>query len=54
MCIRDRINIVASDYVSHLENGYILEQLADFEEAAYYYLGQLKHWNQALIAARCV
>ena len=46
-----QINIVASDYVSHLENGYILEQLADFEEAAYYYLGQLKHWNQALIAA---
>lgn len=44
-----QINIVASDYVSHLENGYILEQLADFEEAAYYYLGQLKHWNQALI-----
>ena len=46
-----QINIVASDYVSHLENGYILEQLVDFEEAAYYYLGQLKHWNQALIAA---
>ena len=46
-----QINIVTSDYVSHLENGYILERLSDFEEAACYYLGQLKNWNQALIAA---
>ena len=46
-----QINRRGSAYVTHLENGYILETLTDFEKAAYYYLGQLKHWNQALIAA---
>lgn len=46
-----QINVSPSDYVSHLENGYILEDITDFEAAANYYLGQLKHWNQALIFA---
>lgn len=45
-----QIHQVASAYVTHLENGYLLESLADFENAADHYLGQLKYWNQALVA----
>ncbi|MEF2566706.1 MAG: accessory Sec system protein Asp1, partial [Streptococcus salivarius] len=46
-----QINRVTSDYVTHLKNGYILEEVTQFEEAASYYLDQLKYWNQALIEA---
>lgn len=46
-----QINRVTSDYVTHLKNGYILEEVTQFEEASSYYLDQLKYWNQALIEA---
>ena len=46
-----QINRVTSDYETHLKNGYILEEVTQFEEAASYYLDQLKYWNQALIEA---
>ena len=44
-----QINRVASEYVTHQENGYILKHLSDFEKGAYYYLGQLNNWNRSLI-----
>ncbi|WP_128837345.1 accessory Sec system protein Asp1, partial [Streptococcus sp. DD11] len=44
-----QINLVPSDYVTHLRNGYILTSLSDLPAAADYYLDGLKHWNQALI-----
>lgn len=42
------INHVASEYVTHQENGYILKHLSDFEKGAYYYLGQLNNWNRSI------
>lgn len=45
-----QINRVASEYVTHQENGYILKHLSDFEKgAAYHYLGQLNNWSRSLI-----
>lgn len=44
-----QINLQPSEYVTHQKNGYILSSVEDFEEAADYFLAQLKYWNQALI-----
>ncbi|MBP2622967.1 accessory Sec system protein Asp1 [Streptococcus oricebi] len=44
-----QINLVASEYVSHLENGYILSEIAELPQVANYYLEGLKNWNQALV-----
>jgi len=44
-----QINLVASDYVTHLQNGYILDSISQLAVAADYYLQGLKNWNQALI-----
>lgn len=44
-----QINMVGSDYVTHLQNGYILDSISDLPTAADYYLEGLKNWNQALI-----
>ena len=44
-----QINLVSSDYVTHLQNGYILDSISDLPTAADYYLEGLKNWNQALI-----
>lgn len=44
-----QINLKASDYVSHLENGYIISEIAQLHQALDYYLKGLQHWNQALI-----
>ena len=44
-----QINLTASDYVSHLENGYILSEIAELPTALDYYLNGLKNWNQSLI-----
>lgn len=46
-----QINRVQTEYVTHLENGYILTNPEQFEEPAHYYLDQLKYWNEALIHA---
>ena len=44
-----QINLVASDYVTHLQNGCILDSISQLAVAADYYLQGLKNWNQALI-----
>jgi len=44
-----QINLVASDYVTHLQNGYILDSISQLAVATDYYLQGLKNWNQALI-----
>lgn len=44
-----QINIAESEYVSHLQNGYILSDLSEFSKAGHYYLDTLDNWNRALI-----
>lgn len=44
-----QINRVKTEYVSHQKNGYLLENTADFAQAAHYYLDSLQVWNDALI-----
>lgn len=44
-----QINRVATEYVTHLENGYILTNPEQFDDPAHYYLDQLKYWNEALV-----
>ena len=44
-----QINLQESEYVTHLQNGYILSDLSEFSKAGHYFLDTLKHWNQALI-----
>lgn len=44
-----QINRVKTEYVSHKKNGYLLENIADFAQAAHYYLDSLQVWNDSLI-----
>lgn len=44
-----QINAQASEYVTHLENGYIVSHFEELHKGADHFLGQLKYWNQALI-----
>lgn len=44
-----QINRHESEYVTHLQNGYILSDLSEFSKAGHYFLDTLKNWNQALI-----
>lgn len=44
-----QINLQESEYVTHLQNGYILSDLSEFSKAGHYFLDTLEHWNQALI-----
>ena len=44
-----QINLHESEYVTHLQNGYILKDLSEFSKAGHYFLDTLEHWNQALI-----
>lgn len=44
-----QINRVKTEYVSHQKNGYLLENTADFAQAAHYYLDSLQVWNDSLI-----
>ena len=46
-----QINLVETEYVKHLENGYIIQNPQEFDEPAHYYLDQLKYWNEALVHA---
>ena len=46
-----QINLVETEYVKHLENGYIIQNPQQFNEPAHYYLDQLKYWNEALVHA---
>ena len=34
-----------------MENGFIIHSPQQFNEPAYYYLDQLKYWNEALVHA---
>lgn len=44
-----QINLHESEYVTHLQNGYILSDLSEFSKAGHYFLDTLDRWNQALI-----
>lgn len=44
-----QINMIETEYVEHLKNGYILEGLEDLPSALTYYLETLKAWNESLI-----
>ena len=44
-----QVNLYSSSYVKHGENGWILDDISDFEEALLYYLTNLEHWNQSLV-----
>ncbi|KXT77735.1 accessory Sec system protein Asp1 [Streptococcus sp. DD13] len=46
-----QINQVASEYVDHLKNGYVIEELDELCVAFGHYLSKLKPWNEALIYA---
>lgn len=42
-----QINMHQSSYVTHLENGYLINSYADITTALDYFLSTLKHWNGA-------
>lgn len=44
-----QINAVASDYVVHQENGWIVHNQEDLQEAIGYYLEGLSNWNKSLV-----
>ncbi|WP_159591324.1 accessory Sec system protein Asp1 [Streptococcus halichoeri] len=44
-----QINRVATDYVTHQKNGWILESLDDLDLAFDYYFTGLANWNRALV-----
>ncbi|MBM7643487.1 accessory Sec system protein Asp1 [Streptococcus loxodontisalivarius] len=46
-----QINQVTSDYVSHQENGWILEDLTELNQAIGYYFDGLANWNASLVYA---
>lgn len=46
-----QINSSSSELVLHQNNGYILEDLAQLNEAVLYYTDGLKNWNAALVHA---
>ncbi|RAI78919.1 accessory Sec system protein Asp1 [Macrococcoides goetzii] len=42
-----QINMLATDYVTHEKNGYIVSDINQLSDGLDYYLKQLKHWNEA-------
>jgi len=44
-----QINTVISDYVSHKENGYVIDGMNQLESAINYYFKGLTNWNTALV-----
>lgn len=42
-----QINSVKTEYVEHKKNGLILENEKNIEQSLRYYLGRLKHWQEA-------
>lgn len=44
-----QINRVASDYVTHQKNGWVLSPLAELDLALDYYFTGLSNWNRALV-----
>ncbi|HFI0352093.1 TPA: accessory Sec system protein Asp1 [Streptococcus suis] len=44
-----QINVLETEYVEHLKNGYIIQNRDQVREALEYYLIGLVHWNQALV-----
>lgn len=39
----------SSDYVEHLRNGYIVDQITELAEVLPFYMDGLKNWNEALV-----
>ncbi|AGM98252.1 accessory Sec system protein Asp1 [Streptococcus iniae] len=46
-----QINRVKTDYVNHLENGWLLQDLEALPEAIHYYFDGLANWNASLVYA---
>lgn len=44
-----QVNRVSSEYVTHGENGWILEELSDLPEVLTYYFDGLTNWNKSLV-----
>lgn len=44
-----QINRTTSDYVSHMKNGWILEDLDQLAQAIHYYFDGLANWNASLV-----
>lgn len=46
-----QINRVKTDYVNHLENGWLLQDLEALPEAIHYYFDGFTNWNASLVYA---
>ncbi|MBM7636168.1 accessory Sec system protein Asp1 [Streptococcus saliviloxodontae] len=46
-----QINAVKSDYVTHQENGWILDDFNQLDQAVQYYFDGLANWNRSLVYA---
>ncbi|MFR0514747.1 accessory Sec system protein Asp1 [Limosilactobacillus mucosae] len=46
-----QINRAASELVTHQQNGLRIKQLSQLDQALDYYLGSMKHWNEALVSS---
>lgn len=46
-----QINRTASELVTHQQNGLRIKQLSQLDQALDYYLGSMKHWNEALVSS---
>ncbi|WP_281254361.1 accessory Sec system protein Asp1 [Streptococcus penaeicida] len=44
-----QINQVQTDYVTHKENGYIVEDIKGIEKGLSYFFKGLSHWNRSLV-----
>lgn len=46
-----QINRVKTDYVNHLKNGWVLDDIMQLPEAVHYYFDGLANWNASLVYA---
>ncbi|WP_203261847.1 accessory Sec system protein Asp1 [Streptococcus uberis] len=46
-----QLNFKGTEFVTHLENGYLLKSVLDLKNALPYYLDGLSHWNESLVFA---
>lgn len=46
-----QINRTASELVTHQQNGLQIKQISQLDQALDYYLGSMKHWNEALVSS---
>ena len=46
-----QINRTVSELVTHQQNGLQIKQISQLDQALDYYLGSMKHWNEALVSS---